>query len=216
LLQGHGPDLPALFQTRAKSWAQAVANEVHQARSEGLPVMLLGFSLGGGLAVTAASLSNPDKLVLLAPLYWEETWPVTLAGNALSVFLPHTFAPFGSRFIPLETFREPIRQISPDVQFDDPQVQASIRRQRLPMLLFEQVNLAVRLARDSAASIRMPVLVIQGKQDPIIRPERTQQLVKRLGPNVDYVEIPGEHQIVQPDGPGFAELVERVERFLAQ
>ena len=74
LLPGFGPDIATLQQRRLEDWQAAVANAMASLRREHDPLLLVGLSMGGALALQAAADTPPDGLILLAP-FWR------LAGN---------------------------------------------------------------------------------------------------------------------------------------
>ena len=214
LLPGFGRSLPTLYQQRAAGWIEAIAREVENARIEGLPMVLLGFSMGGGLSVSAAARSRPDKLVLISPFWWNENLALGALVGAVRLLLPASLAPFKhSQSPPLQT-REAARQVAPDINLDDPQILQAYRELRFPFILLEQFRQISKRATKSASHLRMPVLMLQGAQDPIARPPRARRLSKLIGDHVKYVELPGEHHIILPSSPAYTQVAAEIIDFL--
>lgn len=55
-----------------------------------------------------------------------------------------------------------------------------------------------------------PILVIQGAQDTVAVPERSRLLALHCGPNAQYLEVPGDHLVLESKAPAFPEIARRV------
>jgi carboxylesterase len=200
LLPGFGPGIVTLETCRMDDWLEACRSAWEAIPAGPAPRLLLGYSMGGALALTLAAQRPPDLLVLVAP-FWK-----------LPGFLPR-LVPLARRFLPRlrpfqkANFQDPrLRQmlgsILPDLDLDDPQVQELIRQEFV--LPLDVINEMFRLGRSAyrlAAQVACPVLIIQGAQDPLVRPKETRRLAQRLVPGpVRYVEIAGGHDLLAQDG----------------
>ena len=58
-------------------------------------------------------------------------------------------------------------------------------------------------------------MIVQGQDDPLVRPHLTRQLAGRLPNLAAYLEVPGQHEIVQGATPVWAEMAGAVRHFLA-
>jgi pimeloyl-ACP methyl ester carboxylesterase len=61
--------------------------------------------------------------------------------------------------------------------------------------------------------MKTPTLVIQGLQDPIVPPHRTQRLIRRLGNMARYYEVEGGHDLVDPQGAAWSQVKMHVRDF---
>ena len=210
LLPGFGKQIHQLFQQRAAVWSQTIAAAVDRARANGGRVILVGFSMGAGLSLPAAIESKPDALVLVSP-FWIN---LNLIGEALLIliglFLPESFNPF--RMIPRARIQQSAELSPPPGHLYPaaPEYFAGMKDVHLPLLFLEQFVELSRGVRKSAARLDCPVFVLQGGQDPIVRPILTRRLVHMLGPRAIYMEIPGEHHIIMPDSPAFSRVADEV------
>lgn len=211
LLPGFGPQIETLLQRRQEDWSAAVAESLRALRREHDQVLLVGYSLGGALALAAAADDPPDGLALLAPFVQIDhvLWK-------LLPVLKHIFRgvkPFRLmklNFADPET-REGIRKFMPDADLDDPTVQAAIRDFRLPLDVFAQIQRAGGQAYRAAPRLPadLPVLVVQGQDDDLVRPTMTRQLADRLRAPAAYHQTPGRHDLLVPGSAGF-EPVQRL------
>jgi carboxylesterase len=214
LLPGFGRELPALYQQRTAGWIETIAQAVREARDENLPVALVGFSMGGGLSVSAAAQEPPDLLVLVSPFWWDESILLRALAWFARLFLPASIRPF--KYVPLSVVQveQPAQQMAPEIDFKDPRVQQVFHNLQIPLVFLEQFRQIGRYAKRSAPGLKMPTLVLQGAQDPLVKPRRTRRLVKWIGAPARYIELPGEHHIVWPTSPAYEPVTAAVIAFL--
>lgn len=215
-LPGHGSGYRSLLQTRAPEWERAVAEELAVLRAIHRPVLLVGYSLGAGLAIPAAAEGRPEGLVLLAPFWIDERWWFRLLRYVLRPFLPGAVNPFKRMRINLPQFKAAVEDIIPDFDFSAAHIQAAMREFRLPLIFAEQFLLLSRRVRQCARDIDLPVLVVQAAGDLLVRRETTQKLLDWLGEKAVYLEVPGDHNLNQPAHPGYAKMEQAVLEFAGQ
>ena len=218
LLPGFGKQIPSLFQQRAGLWSDYIANAVKAAQVGGQKVVLVGFSMGAGLSVPAAARTRPDGLVLIAP-FWFDLTPLTYAlVSAAGMLLPETFNPFklipARRIQQSNEFSPPPGHLYPSA----PEFFSKLQDVQLPLLFLEQfAQLSLNLRRSASllnGPQAGPLMVLQGAQDRVVRPKLTRKLTRLIGPNTPYKEIHGEHHVVMPDSPAFAQVCAEVLTFL--
>jgi pimeloyl-ACP methyl ester carboxylesterase len=139
-----------------------------------------------------------------------------LIGRGLWPFLPPLIRPFRSLDLEDAKARDAVRQWIPEINLDDAEVQQRIRLLSIPVSLVEEVIKIGQQAYRRANLIRdMPILVIQGAGDELVRLADTRQLVSRLRQQPYYLEVPGDHHITTPTGPGWAAVWRAVTAFAA-
>lgn len=214
LLPGFGPQIETLAERKFPEWIDAVQSSLSRLRQSHDRVVLVGFSMGGAISMhVAASLVRPDAMVLLAPFWqlgepWQQfLWPL------LRVFMRH-FRPFEKADFRDPRLRRDILKFMPDADLDDPETQTMIREISLPFGVLDQLRLLGRSAYHLAPRLELPIMVVQGREDDVVHPRKTQRLVSRFPEAIRYCEVSGDHQLIHPDHPAWAEVEALVVRFI--
>lgn len=226
LLPGMGEGIGDLVETRLDDWLAAVetaaiglAGEPVERRA---PFVVVGYSFGAALALVTARRLRPDALVLLAPFWWPRPWWSPLAAVVRPLF-PAGTRPFARLDLEAPEVRAGVSSFLAGIDLDDPAVRASLRDVRIPISIFDRLfALSDRVGR-AAAGLDLPVVVVQGTADEVVRPERTRRLVARFRRQPEIVEVAAGHELVGPrtqdpdaiDGPVRAFLATAVDGSLA-
>lgn len=169
--------------------------DVIHARFPGLPVFVLGESMGGAVAMTAFASPKPPKadgVILVAPAVWSrETMPVSY--RVALWMTSHTFrwwslSGSGLKIVPSDNI-EMLR-----ANGRDPLFQKSARADAiygLVTLMDDAYEAPPRLGR-------VPLLFMYGGNDQIIPKGPTQTVLKELGPNATVKMYPkGYHMLLR-------------------
>jgi pimeloyl-ACP methyl ester carboxylesterase len=210
LVPGLGRELPGMFHQRAVGWANWLAGEIETARGAGRPVILIGFSLGGAISAVAARKIAPDRLVLLAPFAWEEPLLLRVLLGLLRLIFPLSFQPFRALPAFLARIQEEARRTSVDLSGVDID---QLRQVRIPLVFIEQFRRLSQLVYRGARGLTMPVLLLQGEQDEVVRPFWSRSLAVRIGKHVDYHELPGAHHTFMAGGAAFPQAADLIINF---
>lgn len=154
---------------------------------DGLPLFLMGHSLGG-LVALASAIQRPAGvagLVLLSPAIRPRTaLPATLALQALATVAPSLTGPFGQA-----TARDVTRDIERQQQMaKDPVIVAG----GIPFGVASSIVTTANAVWRGADRLTMPMLVIQGTADPIIQADVIDRYFRATpSPDVTIHLIPG-------------------------
>lgn len=196
LLPGFGPDIVNLGDKRRKDWLDVVREE-WEALHKAYPTrILVGYSMGGALGLHLAHEMPLDKLVLIAP-FWRMPGFLPRLVPILKLAIPE-MRPFKDADFDAPDFRAGLERLMPELDLDNPEVRAYVREEiALPMAVIHEILRLGSEAYRLAKSVSAPTLIIQGCDDPVVRPELTRKLVNRLALNrVTYQEIPGDHELI--------------------
>jgi carboxylesterase len=219
LLPGLGPQIHHLAETRVADWV-AAAQETWRdvagaARRAGQPAGLVGYSLGGALALTLAAATPPDFLILLAPFWRLNSW-LDYALPVAPLLLP-TLRPFAKANFDDPALREGMATLGSDIDLDDDAVQSFLREEFVVRSrLLSDIRRLGRRAYRGAATISVPTIIFQGRQDDVVAPVQTRRLLQRLAGPVSYLELDVDHRLPHALPSLRSLLTAPLQRFLAQ
>lgn len=215
-LPGHGGAPEDLAPVTWRDWLAAV-EDAHSYLAARCPrVSVVGFSLGGALAILLAARRALSRLAVIStPMRLQGDWRV----NLLSV-VRHT-TPW---FYPLESadFRDPavraqVARYSPGLDLDDPAVQARVRKEaRISLHAVDEARLTFAAARAALPLVRAPLLVMHGRNDDVAPLDSPGTIVARAGSErreLVWWDDSGHQLLVE--GPHRLAIYERVADFLA-
>ncbi|MDE2838624.1 MAG: alpha/beta fold hydrolase [Chloroflexota bacterium] len=212
LLPGFGPQIITLPRRRYAEWRDVVVERVRSLREEHSRVIVLGHSLGAAVSVVAARREAADGYVLLAP-YWRFGGPMSHMLWPLLRFFFKRWRPLRRADFADERIRNGLLAIIPDLQIDDPAVQAELRAFVVPtQLLSELRRLGIAAGRE-VRHLHAPTLVVQGIRDSLVKPDDTSRLVERLPSLRRYEKVDGSHSLPLPEGGAWERVSQAVLRF---
>ncbi len=213
LLPGFGSQIESLPQRVWTEWLDAVMDALADLRRDHAPLLLVGHSLGGALALSAAARFPVDGLVLLAP-FWRNRGLLWTLLPVLKYLFPHV-KPFKMMKSEMDDprLRKEIRDFLPELDLEDPQTQQAIRALVVPVRMFDELRKAGAAGYRSAPRVTCPALVLQGAEDATVRPEDTRRLVERLAGTVRRIEVRAAHELVFAASPSFPQVREHVLAF---
>jgi carboxylesterase len=214
LLPGFGAQIETLPERRHTEWIACVRETVQEAKRNYQRVVLLGFSMGGAVALHATCETAADALVLINPLSRLES-PLFQLLPVLKHVFPRV-RPF--RLIKLDfsnpDTRKSIAQFMPGIDLDDPTAQAAIRDFAIPVKMFDELRQVGESAYTRSPQVRLPTLVVQSQQDSTVSPAATRRLVAKLPPGVRFCEVAGEHMVIKPEQDSWLEIKSIVIEFI--
>jgi pimeloyl-ACP methyl ester carboxylesterase len=176
-------------------------------------VALIGYSMGGALALHTALEHPPAGLVLLAP-FWSfgEGWLRILWPVVNLVFRrvkPLQHADFSAKDV-----RRALHRMYNGIDLDDAQIRQALRRTTVSLDPIAQVRLLGQRAFKQAPKIVVPTLVIQGSRDRVVRSGCTSRLLERLPRSiVQYHEVSAGHDLIDPECEAWEEVKDCVLSF---
>lgn len=196
-LPGMASDIEHLNEMTGVIWREAVNAQWRIVAERYERALLLGYSLGGALAILAALERPPDRLVLIAPL--------SRIADRRAIFLPvikhiiRSVRPYGSVDWSDARIHTWFRAVRPTIQTREVVNQDVLTRDAVydTRMLDEMRRLLVEVRR-RAPDIAVPTVVIQGTDDEIVRPKDTHRLAARLGGPVSLHDVPGDHYLPLP------------------
>jgi carboxylesterase len=218
LLPGFGPDIVNLAQKQRKDWLEAVGTEWEALLADHDPCVLIGFSMGGALALHLAQHIPPGRLVLISP-FWRLPGLLPRLVPVLKMVLPE-MRPFKDADFDAPEVQAGFQRLLPDIDLDDPEVRGYLQEEiTLPLSVIDEVFRLGAEAHRLAKAVSVPTLVIQGRDDQMVRPELTRKLVKRLGDGqldgqLVYREIGGPHELIHEGSEQQSEVIELISDFL--
>jgi carboxylesterase len=214
LLPGFGADIANLNQRRHTDWIFAAEQEWHLLQANCGSTLLIGYSMGAAVALHLAVSQPPDHLVLISP-FWRTPGVYALLTAAVRLLAPNW------RIFKKADFSDPrirglFASLAMDVDLDDPEVQAFLRNDfRLPVAAMQEVIRLGRSAYRLAPEVHAPTLFLQGDRDPVVRPQSTLKLSRRLGTaHARLRQIPAMHDLLQADSPQLRQVVAEMITFV--
>jgi len=213
LLPGFGPQIASIGVCRYQDWLRAIQERLVAVKREHAPVVLVGYSMGAALAIGVAARDAPHALVLLAP-FWRlgAGWRGLLLPVLKWVF-PH-FRPFEKADFSNPDVRRSIYSFAPDIDLDDPTVQASVRRLSIPSRIIDELRKAGRFAFRSASQVAVPVLIVQGSQGLLVKASHTRDLSRQFVGPVQYREVRAGHELLKSEGDIWDEVTTAIADFV--
>jgi carboxylesterase len=207
LLPGFGTRIDSIDKVSREDWlgeARAIWQGMHD---RGIADVLIGFSMGGSIALHLAASLPPKRLVLLAPL-WKMLggdWRV----NLLPIFkmFVRTLRPFAGANFDDPEIRRFFSESRPDLDLDDAKVQRDLRDQtRISTRTLDELRRLSLGAGRASRSINTSTLVIQGRFDETVRSLDTRKLASEMDGEVSFEELEADHFLVFDDKPSWPEV----------
>jgi carboxylesterase len=216
LLPGFGAQMNTLFERRHTEWADAIVHRLHHLKSTHHPVLLAGFSMGASLALQASANEKPDALALLAP-FWKLEGRLWSLLPLMRVIFPRIH-PF--RLVKMDfsdpQLRKGMQEFIPGIDLDDPEVRQGMRDFAIPIGIIDEIRKAGLAAWQAAHRANLPVLVLQGATDELVKPHLTRQLLQRIPGPIRYAELNAAHDLLDPNRPAWAAVETAITQFASE
>jgi carboxylesterase len=216
-LPGHGGPPDELAAVRWDDWLSVVSTGLAYLRARCATVSLVGFSLGGALALMAAAEQPVERLVVIAtPMQLQGGWQVNLLALGRH-FVPWFYPLAQASFADPELRAQVARRAPADIDLDDPAVQARLRVEiRISIAAIDELRIALARARRALPRVSAPILVMHGRTDdvaPLSSPQIILGHVSSARRELAWWDNTG-HQMLT-HGPHLQAIYARVETFLS-
>ena len=205
MLPGLGADIATLEERRFQDWSDAANQAMAELKRRHSVVILVGYSMGGALALHTATEQRPAGLVLLAPFWNFSAGWIRILWPMLNLFFRRV-KPFKHADFSAFDIRNGLRRTFSNIDLDNPQTRQALREISLSLDSIAQVRQLGLRAFKRAARIDVPTLVIQGSQDKVVRPLSTARLVNRFPNSVQYHDVHAAHDLVDPESNAWKQV----------
>jgi carboxylesterase len=205
MLPGLGADIENLDKRTFQDWLEAVSQAVKDLAREHSVIVVIGYSMGGALALHAAVEQPPAGLVLLAP-FWSlgEGWVKLLWPIVRLLF--HRVKPLKHTDFSARDVRHGLQRMFQNIDLENPQIRLALRQLTVSSSPIEQVRQLGLSAFERAAKINLPTLVIQGRHDKIVPTARTLRLIHRFPNPVQCHNVNAAHDLVDPQSGAWTQV----------
>lgn len=200
-MKGHGTSPSDLARTQWEDWYESMSRGCAIIETLTDNVVLGGFSMGAGLALLGAGLKTENLhavFAINAPLY-----------------LRSTAARLAPSVVRINQLLKKLHWEKHQWEFVENEPEnPHINYTSNPVRGVAELRECIEAMSDALKDITVPTLVMQGSQDPAVRPDSAKAIFDKVGtPHKELVmlERPN-HGII--NGPGAEEVFERVYRFL--
>jgi len=214
MLPGLGADIESLDKRTAMDWSEAVENAMEELKRHHSLSLLVGYSVGGAVALHAAQEQRPSGLVLLAPFWsygegWlSRWWPV------VRLFFRRVKPLKRADFSTTEV-RRGLQRMFKNIDLENPQIQQALRQLTISLRPIEEIRRLGESAFARASKIDVPTLVIQGSRDKVVPPIRTKHLITGFINRVEYHELDAGHDLIDPESGAWNQVNECLLLFAA-
>ncbi len=212
LLPGFGAGIARLATVRRTEWLEAANRAWDDVCGRHKRTILLGYSMGGAVAIHLAARRSPNRLILLAPFIRiadRRAIALPLLQHVMKEFKPYEKADFNSPQV-----RWDFQHIDPEIDLSDPALQERLRREAtIPTSSLVQLQLMSRAAARVARRTTAPTLIVHGARDTISRPADTRRLARQLAGPHTLTEIEADHMLPFDDRPWWPMVRDLVARF---
>jgi carboxylesterase len=216
LLPGFGSDVSRLGHVTRAEWLTTARDAWRELMREHERVSVIGFSMGGAVALHLAAEVAIHRLVLIAPL------SRLLGGHPMLRLLPlarrvvREVKPFQRADFSEPAVREFFGGSLPDLDIDDPRIQERLRSEvRLPTATVDELRLLAQGGERAAGRISIPTLIVQSQNDTVINVRDTARLAGSIPGPVTLHQIRGDHLLVRDDRESWESVRDLVTPFVA-
>jgi carboxylesterase len=215
LLPGFGKTIESLDNVTRSTWIAAAEVEWRRLHARGMSDVLVGYSMGGSIAVRLAKNLPPKKLVLIAPL-----WKLMGGGWKLKLLpvvkhIVREIRPFAQSDFNDPNLRQFFESATPELDLEDKQSIEWLRTNvSLRTAVIDELRRLSQETDQLGRTLKTDTLILQGTDDESVFPKDTRELAATIDQRVRYVEIKGDHLLVDPSRGSWNSVVREMRSFL--
>ncbi len=203
LLPGHGATPEALSRIGYGAWIEAVRTAREELEQSCRTVVIVGYPMGGLLAIVEAARRPSAALALLGvPTFVGGDWRVHLL--PMVKYLMRWWYPLDKVDFDDPAARALVLARDPHFRIDDPHEQARLRRSvRISTAALDQFFRLARHARRMVSVIDVPALIVHGRHDTTAVPTCAEEIYSSLASRskqLRWFEASGHELVIGPEG----------------
>jgi carboxylesterase len=211
-LPGFGQDVERLRRVRLRDWLAAAREAWASVQRSAETALLVGFSMGGALALAVAAESQPDALLLIDPfrrIHDPRARFLPVARYVMPDLRLYEGASFADPHV-----RDSFALSGRGLDLGDPEVQDWIRANAtLPVSALAELQRAGEVGFEAAVRVRCPTLILKSSGEEIVTVAETEELARPLGGPTRLEIVRGDHQLVRDDRASWSRIRELVAQF---
>lgn len=215
LLPGMGSQIGTLYSTDYHQWISAAQSAIRSLKEMHKPLLVIGYSLGGAVAINAASQNNADGLVLLAPFWRIGNFSQNLLWQIYKR-VTRTFQPFKKTSFDDPKTREFVYNLIPELDLNSDSVKQSLRDLQVPNRLIEQLESLGKQAKKTLPKIGVPLLLVQGIEDNRVSNSSSRKLIRDYKGKWRYLEVSAGHDLVSDGNKGWCDVSQAILDFATE
>ncbi|MEO6162616.1 MAG: alpha/beta fold hydrolase [Candidatus Binatia bacterium] len=212
MLPGLGADFASLEERKFQDWSDAATHAMVELKRQHSVVILVGYSMGGALALHTAAEQRPAGLVLMAPFWTLGEGSFRLLWPVIKLLFRRVKPLKRADFSAIEV-RSGLQRMFAGIDLDDPKTLQALRQITISLGPIEQLRKLGNRAISRASILTVPTLVIQGTRDRVVPPARTKLLVSRFANPPEYLEVRAGHDIIDPGSGAWGEVKAGLQSF---
>lgn len=215
LLPGFGSQIRTLYSTEFHQWIESVHDAIASLREDHNPILIVGYSMGGAVAINTASQSGADGLILLAPFWRIGNFYQNLIWQIFKR-VTHSFQPFKNTSFNDPDIQKLVYDLIPELDLNSPDVQQSLRDLRVPNRLIEQVEMVGKRAKKLLPEVVIPLLLVQGIDDNRVPVHSSRKLIRDYAGELHYLEVMAGHNLVYESNESWTKLSKAIVDFATE
>jgi carboxylesterase len=202
-------DRHQLATVSASDWLAAASAARSEVSTRHAHTVLMGYSMGGALALHLGVTRPPGRLILVAPL-WRllgAAWPLGAALPVLRHVIRDVPTIRSEAALAEPELRRFITCAAPELDLNAPATRHELRRRmRLPTSGIAHLWRLAITSGDAAPRVHAPTLVVQGVGDTVVRTRDTRRLAQRFGGPIELHEVNAGHLVLEQHADAWGEV----------